>query len=238
MLVKTAAVFGANGVIGNAICQKFLIEKYNVYAIGRSVSLQNKETQGITYVNWDPLKDDTLPAAMNCRNLLAAVVWAQGSNSNDDIYDFNLKAHEAMYAANVTYIMQSLHRLIAGEVLAESVRLCIISSVWQNIARQKKLSYCVTKSAIQGLVQSLSVDLGRIGCMVNAVLPGALDTPMTRQNLSCDQINSLRTATPLRSLPELHDVTGLVDFLCSDRNTGITGQFIAADRGFSNARFI
>ena len=238
MSTKTVAVFGANGVIGNAICQKFLTEQYNVFAIGRSVSLQNNEIQGLTYINWDPLKDDSLPADMNCRNLLAAVVWAQGSNANDDIYGFNLKEHEAMYAANVTYIMQSLHRLIFGDVLAETVRLCIISSVWQNIARQKKLSYCVTKSALQGLVQSLSVDLGSNGFMVNAVLPGALDTPMTRQNLSFDQMNNLRLATPLGSLPELQDVTSLVEFLCSDRNTGITGQFIAADRGFSNARFL
>jgi NAD(P)-dependent dehydrogenase (short-subunit alcohol dehydrogenase family) len=74
--------------------------------------------------------------------------------------------------------------------------------------------------------------------LVNAVLPGALDTPMTRQNLSAEQISSLSAATPLGSLPDLEDVTGMVEFLCSEKNTGITGQFIAADRGFSNARFV
>ena len=74
--------------------------------------------------------------------------------------------------------------------------------------------------------------------MVNAVLPGALDTPMTRQNLSTDQMSRLQAASPLGSLPDLEDVTGMVEFLCFEKNTGITGQFIAADRGFSNARFI
>jgi NAD(P)-dependent dehydrogenase (short-subunit alcohol dehydrogenase family) len=123
-------------------------------------------------------------------------------------------------------------------LLQEDARLCVISSIWQNIARQKKLSYCITKSALQGLVQSLSIDLGKHGKLINAVLPGALDTAMTKANLSQEQISLLESTTPLGSLPNLTDVTGLVAYLCSPQNTGITGQFIAADRGFSNARIL
>jgi len=237
-MLKNVAVFGANGVIGKALCKKFLSENYKVIAVTRSQPIQVAGFSGLTNVKWDPFTEHCPPAALLSSDLLTAVVWAQGSNVNDDIYDFNLKSHEEMYASNVTYILQSLHALIANEKLSPSARLCIISSVWQTIARQKKLSYCVTKSALQGLVQSLTIDLGRSGCMVNAVLPGALDTPMTRQNLSVDQISRLQAATPLGRLPELGDVTGIVEFLCSEKNTGITGQFIAADRGFSNARII
>jgi hypothetical protein len=165
-------------------------------------------------------------------------VWAQGTNCSDDIETFDLAVHQEMYAANVTYILVSLQELLRHGLLAPGARLCVISSIWQNIARQRKLSYCVTKSALQGLVQSLAVDLGRLGYVINAVLPGALDTPMTRANLSADQIQALEEMTPLRHLPELDDVCNLVEFLCSAGNTGITGQFIAADRGFSNARIL
>jgi 3-oxoacyl-[acyl-carrier protein] reductase len=73
---------------------------------------------------------------------------------------------------------------------------------------------------------------------VNAVLPGALDTPMTRANLNADQIGRLEQMSPLGTLPSLDDVCNLVGFLCSEANTGITGQFVAADRGFSHARII
>jgi NAD(P)-dependent dehydrogenase (short-subunit alcohol dehydrogenase family) len=138
----------------------------------------------------------------------------------------------------VTYILVALQLLLKQNLLASSSRLCIISSIWQNLARQNKLSYCTTKSALQGLVQSLVVDLGRSGHLVNAVLPGALDTPMTRANLSNEQINSLVGMTPIGSLPSLNDVCQLVGFLCSQENTGITGQFVAADKGFSYARII
>jgi Dehydrogenases with different specificities (related to short-chain alcohol dehydrogenases) len=69
----------------------------------------------------------------------------------------------------------------------------VISSIWQNIARQNKLSYCVTKAALQGLIQSLMIDLGSAGHLVNAVLPGVLDTQMTRNNLLAEQLQKSRT---------------------------------------------
>ena len=150
-MLKNVAVFGANGVIGEAVCKKFLAENYKVIAVTRSQPARVVGVSGLTSVKWDPLTEHCPPVALLSSDLITAVVWAQGSNVNDDIYDFNLKSHEEMYASNVTYILQSLHALIANERLSPSARLCIISSVWQTIARQKKLSYCVTKSALRGL---------------------------------------------------------------------------------------
>ena len=166
------------------------------------------------------------------------VVWAQGANCNDTIYDYDPRRHREMYEANVFYIIESLRQLLDLDLIARGARLCIISSIWQEIARQNKLSYTVTKSALRGLVQSLAIDLGEKDILVNAVLPGALDTPMTRTNLSPAQIEKIETGTPLNTLPKFQDVCGLVSFLCSNNNTGITGQFVAADRGYSFARFI
>jgi len=88
------------------------------------------------------------------------------------------------------------------------------------------------------LVLSASADLALDGHLINAVLPGALDTPMTRHNLDTAQLNTLTSATRFQRLPALGDVTSLVLFLCSTENTGITGQFIAADLGFSNVRLL
>ena len=143
-----------------------------------------------------------------------------------------------IYEANVVYIMESLRQLLELGLVSRGARLCIISSIWQEIARQNKLSYTVTKSALRGLVQSLAIDLGSKNILVNAVLPGALDTPMTRVNLSTQQIEKLESETPLKTLPQFEDVCELVAFLCSPNNTGITGQFIAADRGYSFVRHI
>ncbi len=232
--MRTVVVFGASGSIGQAICAHFEEQKILAIGVGRSVSAEQ------SMIKWD---GNAKALSVSIRSLLGntkidAVVWAQGMNFNDDIDTFDLSEHLKMYEANVTYILSTLKALTDFDLLQEDARLCVISSIWQNIARQKKLSYCITKSALQGLVQSLSVDLGRQGKLINAVLPGALDTVMTRANLSQEQISRLESITPLGSLPNLTDVISLVAYLCSPQNTGITGQFIAADRGFSNARIL
>ena len=83
----------------------------------------------------------------------------------------------------------------SSERLAGGARLCVISSIWQTSARPNKLSYMVSKAALQGLVLSAATDLAERGILVNAVLPGALDTPMTRQNLTAEQIDRIAGMT-------------------------------------------
>jgi len=237
--VSLALVFGASGSIGSAICDHLKTQGFNVIGVGR----ENVGAPSSNLDSWVAWNENSLEFSKSIEKHLAgngldAIVWAQGANLNDDIDSFDLTTHLQMYEANVTFILRSLQALLKVGCLAKNARLVVISSIWQNIARQRKLSYCITKSALQGLVQSLSIDLGKQGILINAVLPGALDTPMTRANLQENQISTLEGATPLQSLPHLSDVTGLVAYLCSPSNTGITGQFIAADRGFSNARIL
>lgn len=232
----TTLVFGASGSIGQAICTHFKKQGGRIIGVGRN----SKLPQSFDWINWaeDEAKFIQDLNAKLLGSKIDSVIWAQGMNFNDDISDFDSANHLQMYEANVLFILRSLQAIMGGGLLAQNAKLCIISSIWQNIARQSKLSYCITKSALQGLIQSLTIDLGRQGILINAVLPGALDTPMTRSNLSPSQIEKLESATPLQSLASLDDVAGLVYYLSSQANTGITGQFISADRGFSYARIL
>lgn len=238
MASKRVLVFGASGAIGGAIANRFLDCGDQVIAITRkAISTNSKLNSQFSWVEWDIEAMQSIPPNLS-HEKFDAVVWAQGANCSDDIRTFDLNQHEKLYKANVTYILSSLKALLDNEVLASGARLCVISSIWQNIARQTKLSYCITKSALRGMINSLAIDLGKEGFLINAVLPGALDTPMTRENLSNAQIEKLEGLTPMGSLSTLDDVSGLVNFLCSKENKGITGQFIAADKGFSNARIL
>ncbi len=235
-MIKTQSlgvVFGGTGSIGKSIVKQFSKNFKNVIVFSRNNAF-NKNKKNIFYSNWNGQSE--FPINLIKRKSINSVVWSQGINFSDNIKSFKISEHKTMYEANVVYILKSLNSMISNNLLANSARLCIVSSIWQNLARQNKLSYTITKSALQGLVNSLTIDLGSAGFLVNAVLPGVINTPMTKKNLSKMEIENIKRITPLKSLATLEDIAKLVFFLCSKNNSGITGQFITADRGFSNAR--
>ena len=227
-------LFGASGSIGAALHEKFAEQSWQVVSVSRDA------TNGEDQLRWNPLLETSaeILEQLRAHGPFDAVCWAQGKNCNDSIYAFDVEQHREVYEANVVYILASLDVLLKAGVLKAPSRLCVISSIWQEIARQNKLSYGVSKAALKGLVLSLANDLGADGHLINAVLPGALDTPMTRQNLSDMQIQAITSATQFGRLANLKDVANAVHYLCSSENTGVTGQFIKIDLGFTDVRVI
>ncbi|MEW6437580.1 MAG: SDR family oxidoreductase [Pseudomonadota bacterium] len=228
-------LFGASGAIGGAIAKRFLSEGWHVVGTARRSAGEDEQ---IDWLEVDPFDAHFDGSLFRRFGPYSAVCWAQGANLNDSIYDVALDSHMELYRANCVYILLTLQKLLTLDLLKPASRLCVVSSIWQNIARQNKLSYTVTKAALQGLVLSTAADIAAKGHLINAVLPGALDTPMTRRNLAADQIARLEESTKFNRLPALADVANLVFYLCSPYNTGVTGQFIAADLGFSHVRLV
>ncbi len=229
-------VFGGSGAIGSVIAKQAAERGWQVTSIARKVS--SKLLPGIACYAFDPFAPEPDTDVFSKAGPFDAVCWAQGANCNDSVTTVDLEAHLDIYRANCLYILATLQLLLKQNQLHAPARLCVISSIWQNLARQNKLSYCMSKAALQGLVLSASADLAAEGHLINAVLPGALETPMTRQNLSDEQIERLTSATRFGRLSTLQDVASAVLYLCSPENTGITGQFIAADLGFSHVRMV
>jgi 3-oxoacyl-[acyl-carrier protein] reductase len=229
-------LFGASGAIGGAILDAAVSRGWQVTAVSRHKP--EDAAKGVRWIAADPLDASFSGEALTAEEPYTSVCWAQGANLNDSVYDVTVESHLSIYNANCTYILVTLQALLKAGQLQHGSRLCVISSIWQELARQSKLSYCMSKAALKGLVLSASADLAKDGHLINAVLPGAMDTPMTQRNLSAEQIGRLTEGTGFGALPQLGDVASLVCYLCSAENTGITGQFIAADLGYSRVRIV
>ena len=227
-------VFGASGAIGGAIVEHATARGWQVTGVARS--RPDTLPIGVEWIAYDPatLTGDVFRSAA----AFDAVCWSQGANLNDSIATVDLSRHMEIYQANCVYILATLQALLQLEKLRAPAKLCVISSIWQNLARQNKLTYCMTKAALQGLVLSAAADLAAQGHLVNAVLPGALETPMTRKNLAAEQIQKIEAGTLFNRLSSLADVSSAVLYLCSPENTGLTGQFLTADLGFSHVRIV
>ena len=235
MIKKKLLLFGGNGTIGQSVQLKFEQHNWDVWTVGRNPQSKSQ------YVCWNPISEniaDDEVHALSEAGPFDGVCWSQGMNLSDNVFEFNVGPHRQMYDANVIYILNSLAYLLKNNIVSSPAKFCILSSIWQNFSKQNKLSYSVTKSALQGLVLSAANDMAKEGHMINAVLPGAIETPMTRENLSDSQIKKIEQSTQFNRLATLEDVSNAVYFTCSELNSGMTGNFITVDLGFSHARNI
>ena len=212
--MKRVLLFGASGALGSACSREFQTRSWDVLEIGRDL-------EGL----------DT------CSNI-SAVVWAQGTNSSSSFEETTQSQWEDMLEANLFFITKTLRVILNEKILTADAHLVLLSSIWQDFSRSNKSAYTVSKAAVGGLVRALSVELGEIGLSVNAVLPGIIDTPMTRSNLSNIQIEKIINETPSRSLVKAEQIARVCYFLVSEESNGINGQSITADGGWTVSKYV
>jgi len=210
-------VFGASGSIGSA-CSKNLQSRGTV--IHGSRDLMEFEGQ------------------VDSISKLDGVIWAQGLNAADSFGNFEADAYENVMDANVTFILRSLKVLMDRGKIQQNSQLVVISSVWSQISRPNKLSYGISKAALGGLVRALATDLGPLGIQINAVSPGPIDTPMTTRNLKPEDLERVISESPLKRLVTLDEVTSLICELAAGNLSGITGQEIVIDGGWSVSKLV
>jgi NAD(P)-dependent dehydrogenase (short-subunit alcohol dehydrogenase family) len=117
--------------------------------------------------------------------------------------------------------------------------MVILSSFWEQVTRQEKMSYTITKAAVGGLVRSMAVDLGNAkGILVNGLLPGVVDSPMARGLLKPEQIENVQGQTPGKKMVTPSDVANATYLLGCEDNTAISGQSLFVDYGFAIARIL
>ena len=219
-------IFGSTGTLGGAILDKYRAEKWDVTCAVRKV------------VNDCDIQLPLTSAVLGSKKF-DAVVFAQGANVNGSAMQTGTKELNELFEANVTVIAESVSTLMGADAINEGGRVVILSSLWEQFTRQEKFAYSVTKAAVGGLVRSLAVDLGRQKkILVNGILPGIINSPMVARTLSPEQIANVVSQTPVGDLATPVDVANSVYMFGSSLNTGISGQSIFVDRGFSVARTI
>jgi gluconate 5-dehydrogenase len=97
------------------------------------------------------------------------------------------------------------------------------------------MAYTAAKTAVVGMVRSLAVELGAHDVRVNAIAPGWIESPMSREALEGDPKRKERILdrTPLARLGQADDVGHAAAFLCSSAAKFITGAVLPVDGGAS-----
>lgn len=226
---RTSLVIGGYGALGSAIADELAKSHDAVFRTTRKPRPDDHQSVALGAPHDFGTLAATLPR-------LDAVVWAQGVNVNDSAEHLAIETFSSVLEVNVTLVASTLSQLVETGRLRDGARLVVVSSMWEVLARPGKFSYTVSKAALGGLVRAAAADLASRNILINAVLPGVIDTPMTRRMLSPEEIAQVEAGTSFGRLLAPEDIAKTVAYLCSPANTGVTGQSIAVDLGFSSGR--
>ena len=115
-----------------------------------------------------------------------------------------------------------------------------VSSVHAVATSGGMSAYAASKGALNALTRAAAIELGPVGVRVNAVLPGAIDTPMLRGDAGArrttgDQLDPLAGIVrhiPLGRIGRPEEIASVVLFLADGaRSSFITGQALIVDGG-------
>lgn len=110
------------------------------------------------------------------------------------------------------------------------------SSTLGRVAIRSAADYCGSKGGVLGLTKGAALDYGDRQIRVNAILPGAVDTPMVQALVSdpqfADLIEKLRASHPLGRIGVPQEIAAAAVWLLSDKASFVTGAELAVDGGF------
>ena len=91
--------------------------------------------------------------------------------------------------------------------------------------------YSLSKAATNAMTVSLAREMGSMNIRVNAIAPGPIDTPATRNSVAPERLEQLVSRMPIARLGTTNDIVEACLFLLSDQSSWITGQIIVVDGG-------
>jgi NAD(P)-dependent dehydrogenase (short-subunit alcohol dehydrogenase family) len=107
---------------------------------------------------------------------------------------------------------------------------CVVNVASVHARRTTPLvaPYAAAKAALVSLTRSAAIEGRPLGIRVNAVLPGAIDTPMLRESPA---IKSGAEVLDENDIGQPEDIAATVVFLASEGARFITGEDVVADAG-------
>lgn len=171
-------------------------------------------------------------------NAVVAVAGGSGRRFGDGaIAEMSAAAWNDTFALNALPVMTTA-RAAVNAMRQTGGSIVIVSSVLALSPAPPRFethAYAAAKGAALSLVTTMAASYASAGIRVNAVLPGATDTPMSARAAIDDEIQSFLTRKqPLsKGMVSADDVAAAIAFLVSDDAGAITGQVIAVDGGWS-----
>ena len=105
------------------------------------------------------------------------------------------------------------------------------SSALGQLGQYNMPAYCASKAGVLGLTRATALDYATKNIRVNAIMPGVIETPMTKEGVfkipGLEEI--LLAQHPIGRFGRPEEVASAALFLCSDASSFVTGHALAVD---------
>ena len=243
---RVALVTGGNGGIGLGLARGLARCGAAVMVAGRDAAKNAAAVQELSALG---AKADSVVADITDEAAVAAMVDETavrlggldilvnnaGTNIRRRPEDYRLEDWRTVIDTNLTSAMLAsraahphLKRGGRGRVINNGSMLSIFGLPFH-------IAYAASKGGVVQFTKSLAVAWAADGITVNALLPGWIDTDLTRKARTdmAGLNDNVLARTPMKRWGDPRDFEGVAAFLASDASAFITGTAIPVDGGFS-----
>ena len=237
---KKAIVTGGTRGIGYAIVSRFIEEGASVTLFGSRQETADAALEKVraAYPDaevWGRTCDlssldavaEAFAAAKRDMGGLDVVCNNAGISQSTPLANYTAEEWQKVVDLNITAVFNGCK--VAADLMTETGGSIINTrSMVATYGQAAGVGYPASKFAVNGIVRSLSRELGPKGIRVNAVAPGVTATDMV-SSLPKEVIDPLIATIPLGRVGEPEDVANAFVFLASDLASYVTGAVIPVD---------
>ena len=241
---KIALVTGGNSGIGLATARQFVNEGAYVFITGRrepELARAVKEIgRNVTAVQGDvsDLGDlDRLFARVKREKGKLDVVFANaGVAKYAALGTITEEFYDSIFDINVKGVLFTVQKALP--LLSDGASIILNASVVGSKGFASNSVYSATKAAVRSFARTLTTDLKDRRIRVNAVSPGATDTPglnglLASSETGQQRLKMISSTVPLGRLGTPDEIAKAVVFLASNDSSYITGAELFVDGGFA-----
>ena len=239
---KVAVVIGGASGIGEAVARGAAAQGASVVILDTDDAAAHAIAASIggSAAGLDIRDAGAVAGAMNAvklvRGSLDIVICTPGINVRKPILAYAEEEFDRVVDVNLKGSFNVLQA--AGRVMTAQRRgsIVLFSSIRSQAVEPGQSVYAMTKAGIVQLVRTAAAEFGASGVRVNAVAPGAVETPLTSPiKADAEWYDAYANKSVLKRWATAAEMVGPTLFLVSDAASYVTGTVLFADGGWTAA---
>lgn len=175
-------ITGATSGIGNQLAKDYLLEGHHVYAVGRDDSaLAELESLGAETVDLDLMDREKVIDAFGKIEEVDLAICGAGMCEYLDMPNFDSASFMKVMSVNMGTLSHAIEGILP-KLITSKGRLVGIGSASAYVPFARAEAYGSSKAAVHYLMKTLQISLAPHDVSVSLVVPGFVETPMTKQN--------------------------------------------------------